>query len=102
MKIKITTDVFFIIEQLKELDPSYYVLFNTETGKYEVHSSMQSGSSYCFSVPFDSLDARTVDHALKTRIANKDKIIAEIDKENELMMKRAVKEELNNLEEALS
>ncbi len=100
--IKIETDNFFIAQRLKEIDKSYYILFNMGSGRYEVHSSDQKGSSYCFTIPFSVLDARTIDHALKTRIENRDKIIAQIDKENELMMKKAVKDEINKLEEVLS
>jgi hypothetical protein len=102
MKLKILTDALFICERLKEIDRSYFVLYNTDSQKFEVHSSEQRGSSYCFTVPFEILDCRTVDHALKTRVENKDKIIAELDKENEMMMKKVLKEEVNKLEEALS
>ncbi len=102
MKIKIMTDALFIAERLREVDPSYFVVYNTDIKKFEVHSSDQRGASYCFTVPYEMLDSRCIDHALKTRVENKDKIIAELDRENELLMKRALKEEVNKLEEALS
>lgn len=100
-KVKLNTDNYFICERLREIDISYFVLYNLITKKYEVHSSQQIDNSYCFTVPYKVLDARTIDYALKTRIENKDKLIAEIDRQNMLLEKEIVKNEIDTLKEVL-
>ena len=100
--IKIQNDVYFICQRLKEVDPSYEVYYNLATGNYEVHSSAQVKSSYCFKVPFKVLDQRTVWHAIKTRAENRDKIIAEIEKSNLLLEKKNLKKQVDILKDIAS
>ncbi len=63
----VTDDVFFISSRLKEIDPSYYVVYNLLKSRYEVHSKEQRGNTLCFVVPYDRLDARTLEYAARTR-----------------------------------
>ena len=86
MLIKIFEDVFDITKRLKEIDSTYFVVFNTKKQKFEIHSSNQK-NSYCFTVPNNTLDSRAVSLALKTRRENFDKIIKEIDEENKNLEK---------------
>lgn len=65
--VRITDDVYFIASRLREIDPTYYVVYDRRKRRYEVHSDGQRGSSLCFIVPFAQLDARTVDYAARTR-----------------------------------
>ena len=102
MKIKVFSDNFFITSRLKEIDRSYFILYDTNSQKFEVHSSGQFGNSYCLTLPFDVLDERAVDHVLKTRVQNKDEILKELDRQNDLLEKKAIKEQINKIEEALS
>jgi len=74
--VQIFGDPFFIVQRLKEIDPSYEVYYNLATSCYEVHSNEQVKNSYCFRVPYDVLDERTIWHAKRTRAENRDKIIA--------------------------
>ena len=97
----IESDNLFICQRLQQIDPSYRVVFNLKKRKYEVHSVEQFGGSYCFTLPFENLDERAVDFALKTRRENSDKIIAEIDKYNEKLYNQMLKQEVNKLKEAL-
>ena len=99
--IKIEGDPYFIAQRLKEVDSSYEVYFNKNTQSYEVHSNQQKKGSYCFRVPFDQLDERTIIHAKRTRIENRDKIIAEIEKENLLLEEKNIKKQVEMLKEAL-
>ena len=99
--IKIENDVYFICQRLKEIDESYEVYYNLLTKSYEVHSNAQIKNSYCFKVPFDVLDERTLWHARKTSIENRDKIIAEIEKENYLLEQKNIKKQVEMLKEAL-
>lgn len=99
--INIFTDPFFICQRLKEIDRSYFVMFDLEKKNYQLHSSEQRGNSYCLTFPFDCLDARAVEHARKTRVENEEKIIEEIDRENKRLEKKLIKDEINRLKEAL-
>lgn len=99
--IKIENDALFICERLKEIDKSYYVVFDFKTQKYQVHSSHQKFNSFCFVVPFSCLDERTILYARKTRIENRDKIIKEIEMQNLQCEKQNLKNQVKNLKEAL-
>lgn len=97
----IDSDNLFVCQRLKQVDPSYRVVFNLKKQKYEVHSVEQVGGSYCFTLPYPCLDERAVEFALKTRRKNSDKIIAEIDKYNENLYNQMLKQEVNKFKEAL-
>ncbi len=97
----IQSDTFFICERLKEIDESYFLIFNFEKQKFEVHSSAIFGSTYCLTVPFPVLDERTIDLVKKTRANNVDKIIEEMDRENEKLEKRREKEAIDCLKEVI-
>lgn len=99
--IKIECDNFFIGKRLKEVDESYEIYFNLKSNSYEVHSNKQEKGSFCFKVPFEVLDERTVDYAIKTRRENRDKIIAEIEKNNQLLYEKNLKEQVNLLKEII-
>jgi len=90
--ILIENDPLFITDRLREIDNTYFVLYNLRLKRYEVHSSGQVGGSYCFSLPFSSLDERMVTECLRTRRENIDKVIKQLDEENEKLEKRLVRE----------
>lgn len=92
-KIIVESDCLDILQRIKEVDSSYYIIFNTKSKKYEVHSNDQAFSSYCFTSPYAFLDERLVDYALKTRRQNKDKLIAEMEKENQKLIKNQQKKQ---------
>lgn len=81
MKIKIESDVFDIAKRLKQINESYYILFDTSKQKFELHSKEQQ-NSYCFSYPFQNLDNRFLDMVYTTNIRYIDNIIEDIDKNN--------------------
>jgi len=87
MLIEVTSNVYHIPERLKEIDPNYFVVFNTETQKFEVHHSEQIGNTLALNIPYEELDARTIELIHKNRIENIDKIIDEIDNWNEWIEK---------------
>ena len=74
MKIKIESDVFDIAKRLKQINESYYILFDTSKQKFELHSKEQQ-NSYCFSYRF-------LDMVYTTNIRYIDNIIEDIDKNN--------------------
>ena len=95
MKIEIKTHVFDIPARLREIDHNYFVVFNTDNQKFEVHSRAQKGNTLCVTLPYDSLDARCIDLVLKTRIENLDKILAEIDEKNRKLEEAQLKNSLS-------
>lgn len=82
MKIKIESDVFDICERIKKIDENYFVLFNLNSNKFEIHNS-KSKNSYCLTIPYGQLDSRAIELLHSTSIRNYDKIIKNLDAENE-------------------
>lgn len=99
--IKIESDCYFICKRIKEVDPSYEIYYNILLSCYEVHSNGQVKNSYCFKVPYDNLDERTITFAHKTKVSNMDEIIKEIDRHNQILYDKSVKEQVNLLKETL-
>ena len=91
MLININTDNYFIAGRLKQIDPNYFVVFNTKSQKYEVHHKGQTDNTFCLSLPFCELDIRTLDLVNKTRIDNINKLIEEIDKKTKEKKHRKTK-----------
>lgn len=87
MKIEIKNDLFDIANRLKQIDKDYFVLFNTSKKVFELHAKGQPYSSYCLTFPYTELDERAVSLALKTRAENKDKLIKEMEEENQKHIK---------------
>ena len=92
MEIKIHSDVFDIINRLKKIDESYYLVFNTKKQKYELHSTCQKNNTYCLTIPYQQLDERTIFLARKTRRENKDKLLKEMEEENQKLEKEKIKQ----------
>ena len=82
MLVNITTDVFDILSRLKAIDSNYFIVFNTNKQRYEVHNSGQK-QTFCLTVPFNKIDARLVPYVRKTRRENADKLIKEMEIHNE-------------------
>lgn len=95
----VTVDTYSISKRIKELDSGYFIVFNRKTGKYEVHSTANRGwDTYCFTVPYEKLDARTLYICRKTCIATRGDLVhneveesnARIDAENERDFRRTL------------
>lgn len=91
MKIKIESDVFNIVERIREIDDRYYIVFNLNTKKYEVHKNGLK-SSYCLTIPYSQLDKRTIKLIHDTHVRNSDKIIKSMEENNEKLQVKAVDE----------
>lgn len=83
IKTPIVTNVFNIPERLREIDPGYFVLRNHETKAFEIHHRDQPHNTYCLTVPYEELDERTLWLVRKTRIANIEKILLEMEETNQ-------------------
>ena len=78
----IKSDLFDISKRIHSIDPKYFVVYNRKRKKFEVHYT-RAKNTYELTIPFDTLDARAVDFVLKTRIQNQQKILDEIEKNNQ-------------------
>ena len=92
--VKIEKDLFSICDRLKEIDERYEVFRNKISHRFEVYV----GKALQFVVPFQRLDARTLDFARKTRIERRQQIVKEIDERN---AKIEMQKEKEILEKAL-
>jgi hypothetical protein len=79
--IEISGDLFDISSRLKEIDERYFPVYNKKCGRFEIHSA-ETGDSMCCVLPFDRLDARTLEYVRKTRVENVERLIGEIEKNN--------------------
>lgn len=98
--IEIEDDIFDICKRLKEIDATYYIVFNKKTRKFELHSSSNKKNSLCLILPFEKLDCRTVNYALVSRVENCSSIFQKIEENNEeidRLVNREIKNELNFL-----
>lgn len=92
-KIEIKDDMFDICRRLKNIDSSYFILYDKCRGKYELHSTAQYGNTYTLTIPYNRLDKRTIDYVLKTRRENIKKLISDMEENNKKLEKR----ELDNI-----
>lgn len=83
----IRNDLFSIARRLKEIDRWYRVAFNVETERFEVHNLRQA-HTLCLVVPYETLDARTVNMVRKTHVSRADELLAEMEKHNSLLEKQ--------------
>ena len=95
---EIYSDCLDIVKRIKAIDKDYFVMYNPDTSKFELHNKSQR-NSYCLAFPFDTLDDRAVAWTLKTRVQNADEIFKQMEKENERIRQKAVTDVLNKVKE---
>lgn len=93
--IPITNDLFDIAARLRSIDENFRVYFDKVSGKYQVHNVAQKGNTLAFIVPFNGLDARTVNYARYTSVSNAKALLAKIEKDNDLLLKETQQKALN-------
>ena len=86
--VKIEKDLFSISDRLKEIDERYEIFRNKISCRFEVYIE----KALQFVVPFQRLDARTLEFARKTRVERKGQIVKEIDEHNARLEKQKEKE----------
>ena len=99
--VQIENDCFDIVKRIKEIDSDYVVFYNLKMTRYEVYVKNVFKMDYAFTCPFDVLDERVLDYAVKTRSENRDKIIAEIEDNNQKIEKANLKKQVNALKELI-
>ena len=100
-QILLEGDPFYIAERIKEIDENYFLVFNKSRGVFELHNSSQQGSTFALTIPYDCLDERTIFLARKTRRENIDKLIEEMDRQNDAHTKRLVKRAAEQIKEVI-
>ena len=95
--IYVENDVHGIGERLKEFDSGYFIMFNPEKQKYEVHHNANIGSTYCLTA-YRVLDARTVEIVKKSSAARRDVLFREMRENNERVEIRQRRDRENLLE----
>ena len=78
--ILITNDLYDIACRLRSVNDDYRLYYNAKKGRYEVHSAKRQRLQ--FIVPYDELDARTVEYARYSRVENAKRIFEDIEKHN--------------------
>ena len=78
--ILITNDLFDIASRLRSVNDSYRLYYNTQKARYEVRNSDTDALE--FVVPYDELDARTVEYARYTSVQNANALLEEIERNN--------------------
>lgn len=85
--IKIVCDLFDIAQRLKGIDDKYILFYNRKRAKFELHREDYGRVGYQLTLPYDSLDARTLNFCLKTRVERREQLMKELDRENEMLEK---------------
>lgn len=87
MKKLITQDVYDIVKQIKQIDKNYFVMFDEEKKKYELHDHRNKPS---FSITlYDKLDKRSIKKVYDSQSKNAKEIFKAIDKTNEKIEKHS-------------
>lgn len=88
----IDSNVFMIPQRLKEVDPGYFVVRNHKKKTWEIHHLENGFGTYSLTLPYPELDARAIDWVQKTSRQNSERLIREMERNNELIEVRKKKE----------
>ncbi len=88
--IKITNDMFNIANRIKQVDPYYFVVYDTVKKTYQLHHSKQRFSSYCLTLG-PKLNVGAVYKAQQTTQRNFEKIIKQLEQENDYKQQQQTK-----------
>ncbi len=80
--------MFGVARQIKSIDDGYFLFLNYRTGKFEVHNRHCSPSTLCLVLPYETLDARTVDRVRYTRAERIKQLLAEAERNNSALEAR--------------
>ena len=99
--VRVEHDLFGIVDRLRAIDDGYFVVYDKNRSTFEVHHSRQRGDTFALSVPYPSLDERTVRLVRRTRAENAKRLFEEMDRENRKLEKRRIKEAAEKVSETL-
>jgi hypothetical protein len=82
--ILIENDLFGVVTEIQNnIDKGYFIVFNPNNQKFELHHIEQPDTTYCLTFPFDGLDGRAVEYTRKTSVTRAKTIKAEMKAHNE-------------------
>lgn len=87
-------DIYYIESRLKEIDPDYFLM--RRGGRVEVCCLGAGASERVLTVPYDVLDARTVELVRKTRVENAERLLDEIERDNRALEKKRLDAAVKN------
>jgi hypothetical protein len=91
--------VLNIPERVREFDSSMFVVLNTKSQRFEVHSLDNIGNTFCVAVGFNDLDERLINMLYKGNVRTRGKaILEEIDLHNEKLKASRERSRRNDLE----
>lgn len=91
----VSCDVNNIAKRIRDLEDGYFIVHNNRTNCYEVHSTMNIGDTYCFTVPYETLDARTLEYCRYTSTSRN--AVATIEKKNEKIRRSEERSNRNDM-----
>lgn len=94
----VKNDIFNISNRIKSIDKKYYIVYNHNKNRYEVHYN-RAHNTYELSVPYKILDARTIDLVLKTKIQHQKEILEQIEQDNLKLTQKKQKEVIEKVRE---
>jgi len=80
-KIKIYCDAFDICNRIKNLDSGYFVVYETNKKRFEIHNKNQLVDTFCITVDGE-LDCRVIYKLRKTSRENAMQLLEEMEKSN--------------------
>ena len=81
MRIEIESDVFDIVNRIKEIDDGYRILLNLKTGLLELHNINQR-NTFCFNIKNNEISSKIIDDIFYSKVENIDNIMSDIDNNN--------------------
>lgn len=91
----IKSNVYFIPERLKEIDPSLFVVWNNKEGRIEIHSTENKGNTFYMTVPFNELDSRTINHVKRNIKLREEGMLNHIEEYNRKLEEKSDKSRRN-------
>lgn len=83
----ITDDIFGIAKRLKEIDEEYFLAFNEDLKRFEVHSNRNKGDTLSVVCPYGQADARLLKIVRATRRERAKEIFREVEEKNNSLAK---------------
>ena len=83
MKTIVKKDLFNVSRRLKKIDSNYFLVYDKDKNRYEVHYKGQRDSTFCFCVNTPLPDATTLKKVYLTMVKNAKKIVLDMVQSNQ-------------------
>lgn len=96
------TSVYAIPERVYQYDPDFFVVYNTVTGKYEIHSLNHYPDTHALTVPYNELDVRALRWLWRNDLRVHGKAIFQRIEQGEQRLEKSKQREWSNWVEAVA